>query len=75
MNLDSLCLDSTVGRRFKEIFSSLSVVSDEVESLRSELLKSQSELVFCHNDLLCGNLIYNDVTGMSLTQNVIMKLK
>ena len=54
------------GSRFKEIFNSLSVLSDEVDSLKSELSKSQTELVFCHNDLLCGNLIYNDIMGMSL---------
>jgi ethanolamine kinase len=49
-------------QRFQEIFGSLNVLKDEVRALQLEL-PSDSPLVFCHNDLLCGNLIYNDVNG------------
>lgn len=52
--------------RFKELFSSFDVITDEVDALQLELEQSESQLVFCHNDLLCGNLIYNSETGMPL---------
>lgn len=32
--------------------------------LRGVLKDSRSPLVFCHNDLLCGNLIYNEDAGV-----------
>jgi ethanolamine kinase len=48
--------------RFSQIFGSLSIVSDEVDALQLELQQPGEELVFCHNDLLCGNLIYDSVT-------------
>ena len=63
--------------RFQEIFGSISVLSEEIDALKVEL-QSGFPLVFCHNDLLCGNLIYNDVSGMPLLlyiyiRNFIMK--
>ncbi|CAI8035050.1 Ethanolamine kinase 2 [Geodia barretti] len=50
-------------QKFQEIFGSLAVVSEEVDALQMELRQSESSLVFCHNDLLCGNLIFDSSTG------------
>ena len=35
----------------------------EMESLKSVLLKHNPPVVFCHNDLLCKNIVYNKDKG------------
>lgn len=40
-------------------FGSLAKLRREYESLKSNLLSTESPLVFAHNDLLLGNVIYN----------------
>ena len=49
--------DKKAEEKFKEISNAFDVLKDEVRALQLEL-PSCSRLVFCHNDLLCGNLIY-----------------
>ena len=45
------------------MIGSLDVLQKEVERLKVELVKCQSPLVFCHNDLNHPNLIYNKSDG------------
>ena len=62
------CMQTTVFLfvvRFKDIFGSCDALSKEIDALKSEL-PSDSQLVFCHNDLLCGNLIYNEKNGLQV---------
>ena len=46
--------------RFKEVIGSMELLRQAVKSLNTELSHSSSALGFCHNDLLCGNCIYNE---------------
>ncbi|XP_055389828.1 ethanolamine kinase [Condylostylus longicornis] len=46
--------------RVSKIFSSISALRKEFEELYKILEKLDSPLVFCHNDLLLGNVIYNE---------------
>ena len=51
--------------RYQEIYNgSTDTLEQEVKELTIELNKLDSPLVFCHNDLLCGNVIYNEKEGM-----------
>lgn len=47
----------TLLRRFKEQFSMERCV-EELEFLEEQLSGSTSDIVFCHNDLLCANILY-----------------
>lgn len=50
--------------RYQEIYNgSTDTLEQEVKELTIELNKLDSPLVFCHNDLLCGNVIYNEKEG------------
>ena len=49
--------------RFKEIFGTVATLQEEVDALQLELRATDPPLVFCHNDLLCGNLIYDKTSG------------
>ncbi|XP_055327537.1 ethanolamine kinase 1-like isoform X2 [Paramacrobiotus metropolitanus] len=49
------------GRRFKEYFTHPEQFLAEIKEIR-EYIKSpkvKSPIVFCHNDLLCGNILYD----------------
>ena len=48
---------------FVELFGSKDILQQEVDSLKEELDKLQCPLVLCHNDLLLGNIIYNEDNG------------
>lgn len=41
----------------------LQVLEKELEFLRSALQKTPSPIVFCHNDLLFGNILYDETSG------------
>ena len=45
-----------------EILSRINVV-DEVNLLKSVVLKEDVPLAYCHNDLLVKNIIYNKESG------------
>lgn len=45
--------------RFVNSFGSLTKLRIEFENLKSHLTKTESPIVFAHNDLLLGNVIYN----------------
>ncbi len=44
----------------KKLFPSVQKLRDEFSNLYKVLEKSNSEIVFCHNDLLLGNVIYTE---------------
>lgn len=49
--------------RFANSFGSLTKLRIEYERLKSHLTKTESPVVFAHNDLLLGNVIYNKDEG------------
>ena len=49
---------------FKQIFGSLETIKREIKEIKEVLLNLKSPLVFCHNDVLPANIIYNEKTGM-----------
>lgn len=49
--------------RFTNNFGSVTKLRIEFERLKSHLIKTQSPIVFAHNDLLLGNVIYNKDAG------------
>ncbi|XP_050671402.1 ethanolamine kinase isoform X2 [Leptidea sinapis] len=55
--------NSTKQTRFASSFGSKTRLWIEFERLKSHLMRTESPLVFAHNDLLLGNVIYNDCNG------------
>lgn len=49
--------------RFVNSFGSITRLRIEFERLKSHLIKTESPIVFAHNDLLLGNVIYNQDEG------------
>lgn len=49
--------------RFEETIMSKKRISEEVQYLKEVLGKLQSPVVFAHNDLLLGNVIYTEEKG------------
>ena len=50
--------------RLKEIMAQLRDLRAASSDLLSVLEKAGSPVVFCHNDLLCGNVVVNRKAGM-----------
>ena len=48
---------------FVEDVGSLDELKRELDEMKFVLKDSQSPVVFCHNDLCSGNIIYNHETG------------
>ena len=48
---------------FEEGVGSIAALSEELVEMKEVLSKCVSPIVFCHNDLLCGNFIYNEEKG------------
>ena len=48
---------------FKDTFGSIDVVKRDIEEAKQKLSEFTSPIVFCHNDLLIGNLIFDEETG------------
>lgn len=46
--------------RYEEMIQPLCELRSESEQLKSHLIKLGSPIVFSHNDLLLGNVIYNE---------------
>ena len=40
-------------------------LKEEIDHLKRVLLKHNCPVVFCHNDLLCKNIVYNKTKGRS----------
>ncbi|CAH3160727.1 probable ethanolamine kinase [Pocillopora verrucosa] len=51
--------DPEKNERFEQQAPSKAKLKEEIESLKSVLLKHKCPVVFCHNDMLCKNLLYN----------------
>ncbi|XP_072941683.1 ethanolamine kinase [Epargyreus clarus] len=49
--------------RFAKSFGSVTKLRIEFERLKSHLSKTESPIVFAHNDLLLGNVIHNEAQG------------
>ena len=49
--------------RFKTQIPTKDALIAEVNMLRDILLKHNAPVVYCHNDLLCQNIIYNQQNG------------
>lgn len=49
---------------FVEDVGSLDELKRELDEMKLVLKESQSPVVFCHNDLCSGNIIYNHKTGV-----------
>lgn len=45
--------------RFHRQFS-MKWCRNELATLEREIMKHRPDIVFCHNDLLCGNIVYNE---------------
>ncbi|VVD05714.1 unnamed protein product [Leptidea sinapis] len=56
--------NSTKQTRFAKKFGSKTRLWIEYERLKSHLMRTESPLVFAHNDLLLRNVIYNDCQGI-----------
>ena len=63
MLLEYLLYCAILGRYLRIFGGSTDALKREVKELTIELEKLSSPLVFCHNDLLCGNIIYNEREG------------
>lgn len=48
---------------FKENFKSISNIESEVDFLKKLASKKKLGITFCHNDLLSGNVLYDDKSG------------
>lgn len=57
--------------RFKTQIPSKDALTAEVKMLRDILLNHGAPVVYCHNDLLCQNIIYNQQNG---TKNLVRSL-
>ncbi|XP_063379777.1 ethanolamine kinase [Cydia fagiglandana] len=55
--------DETKQKRFVDSFGSLTKLRIESERLKSYVTKTESPIVFAHNDLLLGNVIHNQDEG------------
>ncbi|XP_023949336.1 ethanolamine kinase [Bicyclus anynana] len=55
--------DANKHARFTNSFGSITRLRIEFERLKSHLIKTESPIVFAHNDLLLGNVIYNESKG------------
>ena len=49
--------------RFEKQAPSKAKLKEEIELLQSVLLKHDCPVVFCHNDLLCKNIVYDETKG------------
>ena len=49
--------------RFEKQAPSKAKLKEEIELLQSVLLKHNCPVVFCHNDLLCKNIVYDETKG------------
>ena len=49
--------------RFVKQAPSKAKLKEEIEMLQSVLLKHDCPVVFCHNDLLCKNIVYDETKG------------
>ncbi|KAF8794050.1 Ethanolamine kinase 1 like protein [Argiope bruennichi] len=46
--------------RYKSLIGPKDKLKEEIDCLKAHLLKTESPIVFCHNDLLLRNIIYNN---------------
>ncbi|GIX87657.1 ethanolamine kinase 1 [Caerostris extrusa] len=54
--------DPVKDERYKMVIASKDVLKSEIDCMKEHLVKIESPVVFCHNDLLLKNVIYNKET-------------
>ncbi len=54
--------------RLVESVGSINELQHEMDEMKKELMFAQSPVVFCHNDLTAGNIIYNKDTGTGISE-------
>ncbi|XP_070545793.1 ethanolamine kinase 1-like isoform X2 [Ptychodera flava] len=54
-----------VNRRFQENIPSYDQLGKEIEELETKLVPLNSPIVFCHNDLSSGNIVYDEQTDIA----------
>ncbi|XP_068672029.1 probable ethanolamine kinase [Montipora capricornis] len=59
--------DSSKNERYEREAPSKAKLKEEIEVLKSVLLKHNSPIVLCHNDLLCANIVYNKTNDSVLS--------
>lgn len=59
--------DPEKNERFEEQAPSKAKLKEEIELLQSVLLKHNCPVVFCHNDLLCKNIVYDETKDTILS--------
>jgi len=71
--LKELSFDDTVKQEFfKQNFSDYNTLCQQFQQLVDAIDKLQSPLVFCHNDLLPKNIVYDSVSGRYITFPLLM---
>lgn len=51
--------------RFEKQAPNKAKLKEEIDHLKRVLLKHNCPVVFCHNDMLCKNIVYNKSKGRS----------
>lgn len=54
--------DANIQRKFAQNIDK-TYLGDQIQHLKSMVVRLNSPVVFCHNDLLSGNIVYNDEKG------------
>ena len=53
--------------RLVESVGSIDELQHEMDEMKKELTFARSPVVFCHNDLTAGNIIYNEDKGTGIS--------
>ncbi|XP_070569900.1 ethanolamine kinase 1-like isoform X7 [Ptychodera flava] len=56
--------DEETNRRFKENIPNYDQLGKELEELETKLVQLNSPTVFCHNDLVLANIVYDEQTSL-----------
>lgn len=51
--------------RFEKQAPNKAKLKEEIDHLKRVLLKHNCSVVFCHNDMLCKNIVYDKTKGRS----------
>ncbi|XP_070569896.1 ethanolamine kinase 1-like isoform X3 [Ptychodera flava] len=57
--------DEETNRRFKENIPNYDQLGKELEELETKLVQLNSPTVFCHNDLVLANIVYDEQTNVA----------
>jgi len=63
--IDLLIYIPFIHTRFEKQAPSKAKLKEEIDQLKMVLLKHNCPVVFCHNDMLCKNIVYDKTKGRS----------